>query len=185
MSLENLKRLAEAPIADVLHLLLLQFNQQPMTDGPGLSATESGALVSALAAGRLSTLTDTLIDALCETVHQSQAELWERWNLDFASSLRADISRSAAWESTADLLQIANDKADAEQRIVVASALLVACGKYDYASFLVDVIKHDAGLMDVDALIARRVLLHVSAVDGSRADWLAQVQAWLATWQSG
>ena len=85
----------------------------------------------------------------------------------------------ADWESTADLLSIANDKAIAEQEIVIASALLVACGRSEYASYLIDVIEDDAGLMDVDAVIARRILLHIGAIDGTNAHLLSQARAWL------
>ena len=139
-----------APFDDIMRLLCRQASE--WLDGGHAAA------LSSLAAKAESAESEAAIDALKALVDANLDTLWRRWRLDFAASLAADVTALDDWETTADLLQLANDKAESEKRIVVGAALLTAFGVADYASFLRQVIAHDAGLMDIDAVIAKRVL---------------------------
>ena len=179
MSSQTLDRLANAPLAEILRLLLRQLDDALTHRDYSLMISDSRQLVFALEAAEPSDRLNDLVAILIRLIEDSLKTLRDRLSVDFAGSLAADITQLAAWESTADLLSIANDKAIAEQEILIASALLVACGRSEYASYLIDVIEDDAGLMDVDAVIARRILLHVGAIDGTNAHLLSQARAWL------
>lgn len=179
MSSDNLDRLAKAPFDEILHLLLGQLDNALTGRDPSLGANPSSDLIAALEAGETPESVKDLAAALIRIVEDNIKTLRERFSVDFASSLAADITQVAAWESTADFLSIANEKAGAEQAIVIASALLVACGKSEYASYLIDAIEADAGALDVDAVIARRILRHVGAIDSVNTDAPSQAGAWL------
>ena len=179
MSSQKLDRLANAPLAEILQLLLRQLDDALTHRDDSLATSDSRHLLSALEEAEPSDRLNDLVAVLIRLIEDGLKTLRDRLSVDFAASLAADITQLAAWESTADLLSIANDKAIAEHEIVVASALLVACGRSEYAAYLIDVIEDDAGLKDVDAVIARRILLHVGAIDGSDADMLWQARAWL------
>lgn len=179
MSSDKLDRLAEAPLAEVLLLLLRQLDGALAQRGLSVTASESRDYAVALAAGERPEYVKDLGAVLVALVEENLMTLRDRLSVDFAGSLAADISKMAVWESTADLLSIAEEKAKAEQEILIASALLVACGRSEYARYLVDVIEDDAGVMDVDAVIARRILLHVGAIRGDDADAPAGARAWL------
>lgn len=136
-------------------------------------------LITALEAGERPECVTRLAVVLIALVEDKLKTLRDRFSADFAGSLAADITQFTDWESTADFLSIAEEKAQAEQDIVIASALLVACGRSEYASYLIEVIEDDAGALDVDAVIARRLLLHAGAIDGTNTDAPSQARAWL------
>ena len=117
--------------------------------------------------------------AIADRVDSRLEALQARWDLDFAASLRADMAAIGPWRTTADFLTLANDKADAETDIALGSALLLAAGRRKYARYLLDALAHDAGAFDVDAAIARRVLLHISGIDGAGVGGQAQLRRWL------
>ena len=179
MSTTNLERLNEAPLADILNLLLRQFSEELAEAGLRLGDETinqlSRDLASRLASGTASALVDVLIPLVDDNLNQ----LNSRWNLRFPEFLAAESSQIDNWQSTAELLKLANDKIEIEQRIVIGSALLVICGRHEYAEYLLDVLEYDMGLMDLDAVIAKRALLHISGVDGARRDWLTRVRDWL------
>ena len=172
-------KLGNAPFSDVLLLLLGQFQGLLAERGLNLNAGEARLLAQAAADSQPQEKSAALNRILARLVNESLDELEQRWRLDFAASLSADMNGIGHWETTAEFLETANDKLNAELRISAGSALLTAGGRLEFARYLCDLIKHDAGVMDVDALIAKRVLLHVSAVDGASEDWFAQVQNWL------
>ena len=171
-------KLNSAPISEVLLLLLSHFREILADGGLALTHDTSRELARALASAEPHAAMDALMSILAELVEASLGELQTRWQLDFAAALRADMSSIGGWETTAEYLELANDKVAVETRIAGGSALLVAAGRHEYAANLIDVIEVDAGAMDIDAVVAKRVLLHVSGVDGADADWLTQVQQW-------
>ncbi len=179
MSSEALEKLAQAPLQEILDLLFRQLEGALTRRDQSLGAKPSRDLIAALAAGETPGSVNALAVVLISIVEDKLKMLRDLLSVDFAGSLAADITQGADWESTADLLSIANEKAGAEQAILIASALLVACGKSEYASYLIDAIEADAGALDVDAVIARRILLHVGAIDSINADTPAQARAWL------
>ena len=145
MSSHTLDRLANAPLAEILRLLLRQLDDALTHRDYSLMISDSRQLVFALEAAEPSDRLNDLVAVLIRLIEDSLKTLRDRLSVDFAGSLAADITQLASWESTADLLSIANDKAIAEQEILIASALLVACGRSEYASYLIDVIEDDAG----------------------------------------
>ena len=171
-------KLNRVPVSEVLLVLLRHFRQILADGGLALTDDTSRELARALASGEPHAAMDALVSILTELVEASLGELETRWQLDFAAALRADMSSIGGWETTAEYLELANDKAELETRIAGGSALLVAAGRSKYAANLVDVIEYDAGALDIDAVVAKRVLLHVSGVDGSGPDWLLRVQQW-------
>ena len=171
-------KLNRVPVSEVLLVLLRHFRQILADGGLGLTEDTSRELARALASGEPHAAMDALMLILAELVEASLGELQTRWQLDFAAALRADMSSIGGWETTAEYLELANDKAELETRIAGGSALLVAAGRSQYAANLIDVIEYDAGALDIDAVVAKRVLLHVSGVDGSGPDWLLRVQQW-------
>ena len=143
--------LLSAPFNEIVRLLCLQVCDW-------LAGEWTVAAAQSLISNDESRERPAFIDALKALVDENCSLLRRRWRLDFAKSLAADVTALEAWESTADLLQLANDKAEIEKRIVVGAALLVTCGVDEYAVILHDVIAHDAGALDVDAVVAIRVL---------------------------
>jgi hypothetical protein len=84
------------------------------------------------------------------------------------------------WESTADFLELANTKSNAELRISLGASLLAFFGDKRAAEQLFTVIELDAGIEDVDALIAKRALSAYAKIDLDSADWEEKVKAAIA-----
>jgi hypothetical protein len=123
---------------------------------------------------------DDLKAALVAAIAESETVL-AQWHLDFATSLKTDMD-ALEWTTTADFLALANEKINAEVRISAGSSLLLLLGDRRHADYLLQAIDHDLntqGRLDVDAMIARRALLHATNVDPNAADWLDQVRAWV------
>lgn len=173
-------KLNDAPLDDLIRVLMSQFKRLLADHGTTLTADETLAVSRAIASGDdHPKLAD--IRAIMKTLVQDSLDLLDlRWNLSFEKSLYADMNDIGAWDSTAEFLDIANEKSNAELRVSAGSALLVAMGEGDYVPYLLQVIKYDNGVMDVDAMFAKRALLHLSGVDPSTEDWLEQVKQWLA-----
>lgn len=178
MSSGTLEALDKAPLQEILQLLLAQLDAALTQRGHHLSDSESRDLISALAAGERPQCVKDLSAALIALVEDSLKTLRLRFALDFAGSLAADVTQMADWESTADLLTIANEKAQAEQTVVIASALLVACGRIEYVTHLIEVIEDDAGAQDIDAVIARRILRQFGGIEGLETEGLDRARAW-------
>lgn len=172
------ERLNRAPLGDLIFILLQHFRASLADAGLTLGADEARELAGAMAAGRFHTKAEALTRAVAARVDGCRDALQSRWQLDFAASLRADISDIGPWGSTAEFLALANDKAAAETDIALGSALLAAAGRREYAPYLLDALEHDAGVFDIDAVIARRVLLHICGIDAD-ADGLPQLRRWL------
>lgn len=127
---------------------------------------------------------DEKIPAICAALAAVVAEsegVLKQWNLTFAQSLATDMNAMPGWTTTADFLEIANDKVNAEVRISAGSALMLALGDTRNVNLLIQAVEHDLkafNQLDVDAVIARRALLFASGVQGDAPDWLAQVKAY-------
>lgn len=172
--------LNRAPLGDIIFILLRHFRDALADAGLTLDADEARELAGAIADRRLHPKSQAVTETVAARVDSCLAELQSRWQLDFAASLRADMTAIGPWRSTAEFLELANVKAEAETDIALGSALLVAGGRREYARYLLDALEHDAGAVDIDAVIARRVLLHISGVDVADADGLPQLRRWLA-----
>jgi len=171
-------KLGNAPFFDLMRVLLSQFKRLLADNGVTLTADELLAVARAIAGSDDHPKLDDIRRIMKDLVEESLRLLKDRWDLTFSESLRADMDVIGNWETTAEFLEIANEKSNAELRISAGSTLLVAMGDLDYTPYLVDVIVFDDGVMDVDAVFAKRTLTHVSGVDGDADDWLAQFRAW-------
>ncbi len=121
-----------------------------------------------------------ICDALADIVQESVEKLGE-WQLTFAQSLNTEMTNMPDWETTAEFLDVANEKINAEVRISAGSSLMVALGDRRNIDFLLQAVTHDLNThnqLDVDAVIAKRALCHTAQVDHTSNDWLEHVQAW-------
>lgn len=123
---------------------------------------------------------DDLRAALADIIAESEGVL-DEMGLDFPRALATGMDEMPGWETTADFLELANEKINAEVRIGAGSALLAALGDSRFAAYLLHAIDHDLsahGQLDVDAVLARRALIHAAHIDQDAADWLEKARAW-------
>lgn len=144
----------DAPLADLLALLLRQYRRPLASRGIELTDADAERIAQRIIA-RDAAETSALRDALAALVTESEAVL-ARWNLTFQQSLGAQMTDIPGWETTAEFLEIANEKANAELRISTGAALLVALGDARYTADLRYVAAHSED--DLDRIIAGRVL---------------------------
>lgn len=172
--------LKNAPLVEIVVLLLRQFKRLLAQAGIDLTTDEMTAIGNAIATSQpLPDKTDAIKVVIADLVSESIALLRERFQRSFAESLATDMKMIGGWETTAEFLEIAEVKSNAELRIAAGAALLALLGETRFADCLVSVMNHDAGLDDVDAVFARRALAHIVQIPADAPDWLAQVQAWL------
>lgn len=112
---------------------------------------------------------------------QESVDLLDGWDLTFAQALQADMNTlDHLWTTTADFLDLANHKGNAEIRISAGSSLHTLLGGEAYITYLLQAVEHDLktqGTLDVDAMIARRALLYAANIADDADDWLQQVRA--------
>ena len=128
-------------------------------------------------------LVGRICDALTEIVQESAQKLSE-WNLTFKQSLRTEMTDISGWESTAEFLDVANEKINAEIRISAGTSLLVFFGNYTYVDYLLHAIDYDFEVhkkLDVDAIIAKHALIFASGVKRDKPTWLDDVRQWHQT----
>lgn len=172
--------LRTAPVSELVALLLKQFKRL-LADKDITLTTDTISAISEAAAQRATTIPQAtaLQTALVTLVEESQTVLQERFSMTFEQALAADMSAVGGWETTAEFLDIANHKSNAELRISTGSSLLTFIGDTHFVEHLWTVISDDAGAWDVDASFAQRALCHLAAVNPEEVDWEAQVRAWL------
>ncbi len=111
-------KLNAAPVTDLIELLLKQFRRILADRQIDLASDDMRAIAEAAAAHRpLPPLAERVMPALIDAVDESQALLRERFGLSFGDSLAADMQTIGGWQTTADFLDIANEKSNAELRI--------------------------------------------------------------------
>lgn len=166
-----------APLEDLLAILLRQLKRPLETQDVNLSSNEAQALANAIVEGeRLGDKAALVRDALVALVQESEAVL-SGWNLTFQSSLETGMDAMPGWETTAEFLEIANTKSNAEIRIATGATLVAALDDFRFGDTLLYLAQHDE--IDVDSVVARRVLLLKSGVDPAAPDWAGQVRDWL------
>lgn len=122
------------------------------------------------------------VRAALRTIIDESVSVLARWGLDYATALKTTMTDIPGWETTADFLEIANQKGNAEIRISAGSSLLLALGDASRARYCLQAVDHDLATLDqldVDAIIAKRCLLHASRVDPAADDWRDRVAAWV------
>lgn len=166
-----------APLADLLAILLRQYRRPFATRGVEFTDAEAEALAHQIVDQHAPEEQAQAIRAALLALIAESEQVLARWNLTFQTSLDTEIKDIPGWESTAEFLDIANEKANAELRISTGAALLAALGDLTHAPELLLLVAR--GDDDLDSIIARRVLLFISGVSGDDPDWLDQVRAWL------
>jgi hypothetical protein len=163
---QRLNTYRAAPLDELLAVLLRQFRRLLLGKGLPLSDADTAEIAAAIVQRhppdeRL----QRLRAALVALVEESETVL-SGMGLGFAQSLRAEMTDVRGWETTADFLALAEQKANAELRISTGSALLVLLGEQRFSEHLDAVIARAAetGQPDLDSIIAERALAH------SRAD---------------
>lgn len=175
---DRAEMLNQAPLDDLLVVLLRQFKRLLEAQGIALTEAEIAHITAQAAADAPpGPLALRIRPALAALVAESEAVL-ARWDLTFAAALVTDMDAMPGWQSTAEFLEIANDKGNAELRIAAASALLAALGDLTYRQHLLALLGHDAG--EIEGVVARRVLLRQAGIDAAAPDWLDQLRAWAA-----
>jgi len=147
-----------APLHDLLAVLLRQYRRPLASRGVTLTDAEAAALAAALVTRGTHPQADAVRDALVALVGESEAVL-ARYGLTFPASLTVDMASLGGWETTAEFLEIANEKANAELRLSTGAVLLVALGgTADEARYRDWLTTLAADPQDLDGVIARRVL---------------------------
>jgi hypothetical protein len=164
-------------------ILLRQFKRLLAEQGVDLTDTRMREIGEEVAARNHPADADRINAALAPLVGESEGVLAEL-GLTFAQSLATGMNDlSDRWETTADFLDLANEKGNAELRITAGASLMALLGDVRYVQHLLAAIAYDletSGRLDVDAAIARRALLHSAGIDADDADWLARVREWAA-----
>ncbi|MDQ7024410.1 MAG: hypothetical protein Q9P44_02505 [Anaerolineae bacterium] len=161
-------QLRQIPLQHLLPDLLRQFNKPTLLGKHGIEVSKIMMDSIAEAVANREALPDIVAEineAMSQIVQESMDDLKSRFEMSFAESLsKTDISDIGTWETTAEFLEIANHKNNAELRISAGTSLMVFLGDVRHADTLFTVIKHDNGLDDVDALIAKRALAHYTQI---------------------
>jgi hypothetical protein len=173
---DRAQSLDDAPFDHLLTILLRQFRRPLVSQGVELTEADIAGVVREMIERQpLSEKAEAVRAALVNLIAESESVLGQ-WNLTFAQSLKTLMDAIPGWETTADFLEIANEKSNAELRIVIGSALLAALGDLRHADYLLQVIEHDP--VDTDAVVARRVLSFVSGINDVD-DWQIKIREWL------
>lgn len=175
------EQLKTVPLSILVPDLLKQFNKPTLLGQRGVNLTkiEIDAMGEALAKGH--DLPKNIADintGLGDIVQESVTLLQEKFSLTVEQALKtSNISDVAEWETTADFLEIANEKSNAELRISAGCSLMAFLGDVSLAEHLLTVIEVDAGANDVDAMIAKRALSHFAQIDIDSEGWLETIKA--------
>jgi len=147
-----------APLDDLLAILLRQFKRPLKSHDVDLTDADAERLAKAITAGEgLDEQGIAVRDAFRALVAESEGVLGE-WTLTFEQSLDTPMDAMPGWESTADFLEIANVKSNAELRISTGSILLLALGDDSRVGHVRFLATRPPDVADLDSILARRVL---------------------------
>lgn len=151
-----------APLDELLAVLLRQFKRPLKSRGVDLADADAERLAQAITARETrGAQAESVRAALRDLVTESENVL-AGWKLTFAAALDTPMDAMPGWETTAEFLEIANRKSNAELRIATGAILLVAFGdesRLDHARLLAARAAEQA---DLDTILARRVLAFVA-----------------------
>ncbi|MCU0513116.1 MAG: hypothetical protein MUE40_11160 [Anaerolineae bacterium] len=148
-----------APLSDLIVLLLKQLQRLLAERGAALTTAQMAALAAA-AADHAPLPPPDILPALRHIVAESETVLREQFQLSYAAALATTMDTLGGWHTTADFLALAGAKSNAELRISAAATLLLCLGDASARHHLETLIAHDAGLDDVEAVLAKRALAH-------------------------
>lgn len=146
-----------APMPDLLDILLRQFKRPLANFDIDLTAEDTERIAEQVAARQpLGEKAQSVRAGLVKVVEESETVL-QGWELTFQQALQTPMDKMPNWETTADFLEVANEKSNAELRIAAASALLLAMDERRYRDYLTFLVENPS-LDDVSAVMAERVL---------------------------
>lgn len=176
---EQTSRFSSAPMDEVLTVLLRQL-KRPLA---GHNITLNDADITGYVQDRLanrhteSPLSYEGLRGAFQAIIQESEAVLAAWNLNFADSLNASMNDIPGWQSTAEFLDLAERKSNAELRIALASALALAlCEDRQYVPHLLALADGDYA---EETDIARRALCFAAHIDPAAPDWRAQVRRWV------
>jgi hypothetical protein len=164
-------------MGDLISVLLRQLKRPLASHGFPLSDAQAEALAQSRLAGQTGERIPALLTALEAVIAESVA-LLGRFGLRFQESLDADMSQIGGWESTAEFLDIANEKSNAELRITLASALVLAFGGDRRCG--VDLLHLARGDYGDETVIARRFLGFASGIEPGSQNWAERIADWIS-----
>jgi hypothetical protein len=148
--------LANAPLEDLLTILLRQFKRPLAAQSVTLTDADAARIAAEVAGSAPESDERRAIrEALVAVIAESESVL-ARWSLTFEQALDTPMDKIDGWESTAEFLEVANEKANAELRIAAGAALLTALGDPRHAPKLRFLHQRDPD--DPDAQIGQRML---------------------------
>lgn len=170
---------ADAPLADVLAVLLRQFKRLLEARGVALSDADTRQLAAEMAAAAPPGARAAAVSAALNAIVAESLGVLAGWNLTFPQALSTGMDAMPGWTTTAEFLELADAKANAELRVAAGATLAAALGDLRHAGLLLALIEHDAN--EVEAVVARRVLALRSGTDARAPGWPQQVRAWLSS----
>lgn len=151
------------PLSEILAFLLKQLRRPLLAQGFPPSQLNEAVLAQQLM--QRDTSLTRLHEALQNVLQESEHQL-AQWGMSFSESLETPLGQMSGWETTADFLELATLKSNAELRIASASLLLVwldAPRYRPYLAFMVAHPHHD----ELSSIIALRVLQHLDESQAS------------------
>ncbi len=171
--------LANAPLEDLLTILLRQFKRPLASHGVTITDADAAQIAAEVAARQPDTPQRAAIrQALAAAIAESEAVLAGR-GLTFERALATTMDAIPGWETTEEFLEIATEKANAEVRIAAGAALLLALGDARHAHTVIAQIEHAPA--ETEAHLGRRILSWASGIEGKGEDWLDKAKAWAET----
>jgi carboxypeptidase Taq len=166
-----------APYDELFTVLLRQFKRPMKPYGVDLSDEDAAAVARGIVSGIPDSHAHPVLDALTGVVSESEVVL-SRWGLTFEKALEVKIDEMPGWESTAEFLDLANEKSNAELRIAAGSVLVMVLGDRRYVGHVLHLA---AGNYAEDTIIAQRALTFASKVELDTPSWLDKVRQWAET----
>lgn len=163
---------------DKLIAILIRQFKRPLAER-GLIYTESEIISTAQAAANREPITEQtrkLCNAMADVVQESLGVL-AAWDLTYTQSLATGMEAMPGWETTAEFLELANEKGNAELRISAGASLMAALSDLRFADMLIAC--YENGIQDpedVDAVIAKRTLSFALQLDEHAPDWLTRAR---------
>jgi hypothetical protein len=166
---------------DELWLILLrQFKRLLGDQGVELTDAQMQALAVQMVQRSYPTEEITAVQVALTKIVEDSLTLLRGWQLTYAQSLATSMDAMPGWETTADFLELANEKGNAELRISAGASLLVGSGDARYADELLACYRHGMhDPEDVDAVIAHRALSFAAGIPDDDPDWLTKIDTWL------
>jgi hypothetical protein len=161
-------------------ILLRQFKRLLAEHGQDLADAELRGLADRIALRRLEPEPESGVRTALVALIEASLGVLRNLGLGYAQSLETPMDKLSGWETTADFISLANEKANAELRISVGAALLAGLGDAHYANVLLMTWLHGKDdPEDVDAIIAQRALVFASQIPTSAPDWQSQIETWI------